>query len=157
MPRPSGREESMVVVSDKANGNPHLGAGSHARPGEGGVHERRGRACPGRRLAATQHGYATPHPPTGRHGSLPLHQRLEFMSHPLSGAMTCLAHGVGSGGGPDVGVVRERPGGCPGPQLQPKSNRRNVPATTNIAPARWRQPPAARNHRALPEAPLHQS
>jgi hypothetical protein len=32
----------MVVVSDKANGNPHLGAGSHARPGEGGVHERRG-------------------------------------------------------------------------------------------------------------------
>jgi hypothetical protein len=55
----------------------------------------------------------------------------------------------------DVGVVRERPGGCPRPQLQPKSNRRNLPATTNIDPARWRQPRAAHNHRALPEAPLH--
>ena len=35
MPRPSGGEESMVVMNDKANGNPHVGAGSHARPGEG--------------------------------------------------------------------------------------------------------------------------
>ena len=25
----------MVVVNDKANGNPHVGAGSHARPREG--------------------------------------------------------------------------------------------------------------------------
>ena len=39
----------MVVVNDKANGNPHVGAGSHARPGEGGVSEYRGRACPARR------------------------------------------------------------------------------------------------------------
>ena len=44
----------MVVVNDKANGNPHVGAGSHARPGEGGMSEHRDRACPARRLAATQ-------------------------------------------------------------------------------------------------------
>jgi len=40
----------MVVVNDKANGNPHVGAGSHARPREGGVSEHRGRACPARAL-----------------------------------------------------------------------------------------------------------